>query len=52
MSTSMKKKKFGGSRVIPRGRSDRQKDRQGQTNMTKLRFAFYNFAKPSEEDMC
>jgi hypothetical protein len=36
-----------GNRVVPRG----QKDGQGQTDMTKLRFAFPNFAKPPEEDM-
>jgi len=40
-----------GSRFVPRGRSDGQKDGQGQTDMTKLRFASPNFAKAPEEDM-
>ena len=34
---------FSGSRIVPRGQTDRQTDRQ--TDMTKLRAAFLNFAK-------
>jgi hypothetical protein len=36
-----------GSRVVPRGRSDGQ----SQADMTKLIFAFPNFAKAPETDM-
>ena len=35
---------FGGSRVVPRGRSDRHK------NMTKLTATFSNFKNPPKND--